>query len=100
MGTRTPRASGRRRHDYEWNVLTRVKNFNYCLVRCTFSTNGMPDKHNQVLGCFKDADLIEKEIRRLANDSSVDAVILTPHWGQAEYTQRVEPSQRALGRAF
>ncbi|RYZ94250.1 MAG: CapA family protein, partial [Proteobacteria bacterium] len=30
----------------------------------------------------------------------VDAVILTPHWGEAEYTQRVEPSQRALGRRF
>jgi len=99
VGTRTQAqaAAGDR---YRWSVQTRVKNFNIAWIACSFSTNGMPDRAHQVLGCFKDADLIEKEIRALKTDSSVDAVILTPHWGEAEYTQRVEPSQRALGRRF
>lgn len=99
VGTRTQAqaAAGDR---YRWNVQTKVKGFNIAWIACSFSTNGMPDRQHQVLGCFKDADLIEAEIRSLAKDPSVDAVILTPHWGEVEYTQRVEPSQRALGRRF
>lgn len=99
VGTRT-QAQAAAGSNYRWNVQTRVKSFNIAWIACSFSTNGMPDKQHQVLGCFKDADLIEAEIRALANDDTVDAVIVTPHWGEVEYTQRVEPSQRALGRRF
>lgn len=86
--------------NYAWHVLTKKNGFNIAWIACSFSTNGMPDPNRQILMCFRDADTIEKEIRQLTKNPSVDAVIITPHWGEAEYTQRIEPSQKALGRRF
>jgi hypothetical protein len=61
----------------------------------------MPDPRAQVLGCFgprgEPAVAVLDEIRRLAADREVDAVILTPHWG-SEYQQYPDPSQRRLAR--
>ena len=50
-------------------------------IACTYSTNGMPDRHNQALNCYRDRDTIFEEIRWNAQDPDVDAVIVTPHWG-------------------
>ncbi|MGL1227205.1 CapA family protein, partial [Vibrio parahaemolyticus] len=69
-------------------------------IACTFSTNGIRDPHRQVLRCFEDADLVESEIRALRRDPRVDAVIVTPHWGEVEYRQTVEHGQRTLARRF
>jgi hypothetical protein len=83
-----------------WHVVTRKNGWSIAWIACTFSTNGLPDPHRQALGCFRDASLIEAEIRALHASPQIDAVIVTPHWGEVEYTHRVEPSQRALGRRF
>lgn len=98
-GTRT-RAQAAAGNDFSWHVRTEVKGFNIAWLACTFSTNGMPDPLNQTIDCFQDEAQLIKEIRELAKDPAVDAVIVTPHWGQAEYTHRIEPSQKALGHRF
>lgn len=98
MGTRSraEAAHGSKR----WSIRTQKKDWNIAWIACTFSTNGLPDPKKQVLGCFRDAPLIEAEIRELYADPEVDAVIITPHWGEQEYTHKIEPSQRALARRF
>jgi poly-gamma-glutamate synthesis protein (capsule biosynthesis protein) len=53
-----------------------------------------------VLHCFRDEGVIAAELRALKADPAIDAVIVTPHWGEVEYTHRIEPSQRALARRF
>lgn len=83
-----------------WHAITDKKGFRIAWIACTFSTNGIADRKDQVLMCFEDANLIEKAIRSLSNDSSVDAVIVTPHWGQQEYTHKIEASQAKLARRF
>ena len=82
-----------------WGTITRAKGFAVAWLACTFATNGMPDPHGQVLGCFgphgEPGSAVLDEIRRLAADRDVDAVILTPHWGN-EYQPYPDASQRRL----
>lgn len=98
VGTRTQAQAAR--GEQPWHVVTRKKGWNIAWIACSFSTNGNADPKRQVLGCFSDAGRIESLIRALSDDSSIDAVIVTPHWGEQEYTQRIEPSQRALAKRF
>lgn len=98
VGTRTQAQAAR--GEQPWHVVTRKKGWNIAWIACSFSTNGNADPKRQVLGCFSDAGRIESLIRSLSADSSIDAVIITPHWGEQEYTQRIEPSQRALAKRF
>lgn len=98
FGSRT-RADAARGSD-RWSITTKKNGWNIAWIACTFSTNGLPDPKNQVLGCFKNANTIEAEIRALNADPSIDAIIITPHWGEQEYTHKIENSQRALAKRF
>lgn len=50
-------------------------------IACTFSVNGMPDRHGQVVNCYSQREKLLEEIRWNAADPDVDAVMVTPHWG-------------------
>lgn len=65
---------------------TRVKYNQWVVsfVACTEHTNGIADTNNQVLLCNQTAlDVVASEVK----DSAVDAVIVTPHWGDEYQTQ-------------
>jgi poly-gamma-glutamate synthesis protein (capsule biosynthesis protein) len=93
------RRRGETAQDRSWSTVTNAKGFAIAWLACTFSTNGMPDPHAQVLACFgprgEPSPQVLDEIRRLAARPDVDAVILTPHWGN-EYQQQPDASQRRL----
>jgi len=67
-------------------------------LACSFSTNGIADPNGQVLGCYDDEPQVLAQIRALADDPAIAAVIFLPHWG-AEYVETPGPAQRRLGRA-
>lgn len=85
---------------FSWSTVTQKNGWNIAWIACTFSTNGAVDSNHQVLDCFKDEEEIKAEIKKLSIDSNIDTVIITPHWGMEEYTQKVEKSQRELGQRF
>jgi hypothetical protein len=64
-----------------WMAITEAKGVRVAWLACAYGTNGMPDRHNQVLLCYRDRDVVMGEIAKAAADPSIDAVILTPHWG-------------------
>jgi hypothetical protein len=66
-------------------------------IACTFFTNGLPDPNHQVLTCFDDRNFLLQQVAALANDRSIDAVIVTPHWGDVENSQTVVPRNIELG---
>lgn len=67
--------------DDRWAVKVRARGMTIAFLACTYSTNGMPDRHRQALNCYGDRETVLEEIRWNAADPDVDAVILTPHWG-------------------
>lgn len=80
-----------------WSVVTRAKGFSVAWLACTFSTNGIPDPKKQVLHCYRQTEQILKEIRQLKADPKIDAVFLTPHWGEENW-HRPGARQKKLGR--
>jgi len=80
-----------------WHALTRARGLTIAWLACTFSTNQIPDPDAQVLGCFRPAGALEREVAALAADPTIDAVIVTPHWGR-EYTPEPDRAQRKLAR--
>ncbi len=84
--------------DARWSTVTSAKGLTIGWLACTYSTNGMPDRGGQVLNCYRDREVVMGELRRLAADPVVDAVILTPHWGH-ENTHQPLASDRAYARA-
>lgn len=80
-----------------WHTITEVKNRRIAWLACTYETNGRRDKLKQVLTCFDQKELLLKTIRDLSNDPSIDAVIVTPHWG-GEYQLQHNSQQTKLGR--
>lgn len=87
--------TGTRRSDSdseEWWTIVEAAGFRLAFLACTYGTNGIPDNDDQVLWCYQDAEAIDGMIRQLASRSDVDAVIMTPHWGQ-EYTALPEDRQ-------
>ena len=80
-----------------WHTITEAKGFRVAWLACTFSTNGRPDPKRQVLFCYEDRAEVLRVIRELSADASIDAVIVTPHWG-LEYTQTVRPQEQRLAR--
>ncbi len=99
-GTRTAADALSDSGAFQWHVVTHSHGWNVAWIACTFSTNGIKDHEHQVLRCFEDSDIVESEIRALHRDPSIDAVIVTPHWGEVEYRQTVEDGQRQLARRF
>jgi Bacterial capsule synthesis protein PGA_cap len=65
-----------------WHTRTTAKGITLAWLACTYGLNGMPDPHNQVLQCHRDRDAVLDEVRTLSSDVTVDAVIVTPHWGE------------------
>ena len=84
--------------EHPFSVVTMVKGHNVAWLACTFDTNGFPDRHDQVLHCFSQRDAVLAEIRRLASDPQIDAVMFTPHWG-IEGSPTPEKRQRDLAQA-
>lgn len=82
---------------HRWAVKTQARDMTVAWIACTYSTNGMPDRHKQVLNCYGDRDKVFEEIRWNAQDPDVDAVILTPHWG-IEKAPVPKSSDRAYAR--
>lgn len=83
--------------DEKWYTVTETKNRRIAWLACTYETNGRRDKLKQVLLCFDQKVLVLKTISDLAKDPSIDAVIVTPHWG-AEYQLQHNSQQSKLGR--
>lgn len=90
-GTRREGEPGR-----AWSVVTEAGGMRIAWLACTYSTNGMPHR-NQVLECHGQKHIVMAEIRRLANDPAIHAVILTPHWG-IEKSHQPLASDRAYAR--
>lgn len=86
------------RPDHPWYALTEAGPYRIAWLACSYSTNGIPDPHDQVLLCYEDEHTVLSRIVRLSRDPAIDAVVLTPHWG-GEYTHHPHPRQQALGRA-
>jgi len=82
-----------------WHTVTEQEGFKIAWLACTFSTNGIPDRQQQVLHCYEDQAETLAIIERLSNTPGIDAVIVTPHWG-VEYKHHPEARERALGRKF
>ena len=91
MGTRRAAGAG------SWSATTEANGVKLAWVACSFSTNGIPDTNNQVLGCWSDEAKIKQLIGELK--ATHDAVIITPHWGE-EYTANPSREQRELGHRF
>jgi poly-gamma-glutamate synthesis protein (capsule biosynthesis protein) len=79
-----------------WHAVTTVEGMSIAWVACTKHTNFGKDDHDQVLDCFEKADRVRDLVSTLARDPNIDAVIVTPHWGN-EYSH--EPNERQLEHA-
>lgn len=64
-------------------------------IGCSFSTNGIPDPHRQVLMCFSDRAELLALVRSEAADPEVAGVVVLPHWG-TEYTRTPDLVNRRL----
>lgn len=80
-----------------WSTSVTSNGIKLAWVACTFSTNGIPDRKSQVLGCWTDEAKVKDLIGQLKQ--SHDAVIITPHWGD-EYTANPSRAQRDLAHRF
>ncbi|WP_413289704.1 CapA family protein [Bdellovibrio sp. HCB337] len=76
-----------------------IQNIRVAFIGCTEMTNGMPDKYNQVLWCYKQADKIVEMIKDLSRRSDVDAIAVLPHWGD-EYENGPDRDQKSYARKF
>lgn len=72
---------------YAWAIITETRGWRLAWLACSFSTNGIPDRHHQVLNCFQDKATLLAQVSALAKERSIDAVIVTPHVG-VEYEDR------------
>ena len=84
-----------------WHVVTPVKaaggTYNIAWLGCTYGTNGIPDRANQVLHCYEGKDEILKTVKELSAKPDIHAVFVTPHWG-AEYQHKPEAKQVAWAK--
>ncbi len=80
-----------------WHTITERAGFRVAWLACTYSTNGLPDRHEQVLFCFEQRQELLDVTRQLAKDPTIDAVIVTPHWGWEGF-ERPRLEQRRLAR--
>lgn len=91
----------RERMSAPWHVVTPVKaaggTFNIAWLGCTYGTNGIPDRANQVLNCYDGKDEILKTVKELAAKPDIHAIFVTPHWG-IEYQHKPEQRQSDWSR--
>jgi len=69
--------------------------FNIAWLACTYGTNDIRDRHNQVLHCTKNGAEMLRMIAALRARKDIHAVFITPHWGR-EYRSVPTRKQRAL----
>jgi len=95
----------RRSSSDRWYTITEVQGIRLAWLACTYSTNYIEDQgwlrserpflRDQVLYCFDEEDEVVGHVRDLAARSDVDAVIVTPHWGD-EYQANPNDEQVRL----
>jgi len=85
--------------DAPWHTTTETRGFKLAWLACSYSTNGIPDPSSQVLGCWEDEEVVVDQIKKLKATAGIDAVIVTPHWGE-EYTASPSRAQRDLAKRF
>lgn len=76
--------------------VTKVKGKNIAWIACTQMTNGIPDAGKQVMYCDES---VAQLVKKLKADSSIDGIIVTPHWGE-EYETRANASQKSLAKTW
>lgn len=67
-----------------WWYVSKVGQKKVAWISCTEMTNGIKDKENLVLYCFKDIEKVKTAIQTLKERSDISAIILMPHWGEEE----------------
>lgn len=75
--------------------IVRVKGLRLGIIACAEMTNGIPDRHAQVVKCG--GDEVVKTIGRLKTNT--DAVLVFPHWGE-EYAAQPSSGQRSMARRW
>jgi hypothetical protein len=93
---RIPCFGTRRDESENFYTITSKKNWKIAWIACTFSTNGIQDKYGLVLDCFS-TNRVSQLIQGLR--SKVDAVIVTPHWGD-EYQSSPNQQQQNFARKW
>jgi hypothetical protein len=85
------------RYSADEDFYTITKNGTWTLgwIACAYGTNGIPDKEDLVLDCFDGR--VTKLIKNLKD--SVDAVIVTPHWGD-EYQLSPNSNQKKFAKQW
>lgn len=82
-----------------WHAVTPVSSkagkFNIAWLSCTYGTNGIRDRHGQVLHCYKKKAEMLRMIAALRARKDIHAVFVTPHWG-LEYRGAPTTKQRKL----
>lgn len=93
---------GTRRSDErngDFHKIVSIKGAKVAFIGCTEMTNGRPDRKEQLLWCYRDANKIVDTIKELSSRSDIDAVIVLPHWG-VEYSPSPDSQQKAHARRF
>ncbi|MCH9769747.1 MAG: CapA family protein [Gammaproteobacteria bacterium] len=80
-----------------WVTILKHQNFRIAFIGCAVHTNGIKDKHHQILRCYAkhDRQTLLNLIYKLRNQ--VDAIIITPHWGK-QYSQVANANQRRFAK--
>lgn len=81
-----------------WDAIRSVGGIQVAFLACTYSTNGLQDSRQQVLGCYSNSPSVPNLIQSLLQQGNIDAVVLLPHWG-TEYSNRPTQRQRRLAQA-
>ncbi|AFY02467.1 CapA family protein [Bdellovibrio bacteriovorus] len=82
-----------------FHQIVSIEGFRVAFLGCTEMSNGHNDSKDQVLFCYKNPDKMVDLIKSITADSSVDALILLPHWGQ-EYKHSPDSRQKAFARRY
>jgi hypothetical protein len=91
-----PFMGSRKDSSHDYNYIMDRDGWRIAWIACSFSTNGLPDKNDMILDCY-DTGRVSKYIKELKD--KVDAVIVTPHWGN-EYQNKPHSSQTKFGRQW
>jgi poly-gamma-glutamate synthesis protein (capsule biosynthesis protein) len=67
-----------------WWSISKLGDKKIAWISCTEMTNGIKDKENLVLYCFKDIEKVKTAIKYLKAKKDISAIILLPHWGEEE----------------
>lgn len=86
IGTRSKNANS------SWALIMTKKNMKIAWIACTEHTNDKPDTYHQILHCYRKSD--RAQIMNLVQQlrKQVDAIIITPHWGE-EYQNQPNAEQ-------